>query len=83
VDDVYASAKQRDRFLNALDAQDICLCQRLAADLINCGNALPGMTCKQLGLPPGSTYGSAARTVVSMRELHVAAPDHSDTSESR
>jgi hypothetical protein len=66
MDTVYASPDQRDRFLNALDAQDIALCRTLAADLMNCSNALPGMTCEQLGLAPGSTYGCAARTVLAM-----------------
>ncbi|HEX5957919.1 MAG TPA: hypothetical protein VFY92_04590 [Hyphomicrobiaceae bacterium] len=68
MDAVYASADQRDRFLNALDSQDMRLCQTLAADLTNCGNALPGMTCEQLGLPQGSTYGSAARTILGMQK---------------
>ena len=64
MDSYSASANQRDQFLNALDARDIDLCHRLAEDLKNCGNALPGVTCEQLGLPPGSTYGSAARTIL-------------------
>jgi hypothetical protein len=73
VDVVYASADQRDRFLNAIDAKDIDLCQILAVDLMNCGNALPGITCEQLGLPRGSTYGSGARAVLSMQKVSVAA----------
>jgi hypothetical protein len=64
-DELYASADMRDRFLDALDAGDHVLCAILARDLINCGNPLPGMTCEQLGLAGGSTYGSAARSVLS------------------
>ena len=64
MDTFYAAADQRDRFLNALDAQDIELCRRLASDLSTCANALPGMTCEQLGLSPGSTYGCAARSIL-------------------
>jgi hypothetical protein len=74
VDTFYAAADQRDRFLNALDAADIGLCQMLAADLMNCANALPGLTCKQLGLPPGSTYGSGARAVLHMNHVPAATP---------
>ena len=72
MDLVYASAEQRDRFLNALDAGDLDLCHKLAADLMNCSNVLPGMTCQQLGLPSGSTYGSGARAVMDMRTAPVA-----------
>jgi hypothetical protein len=60
----YASPTIRDQFLTALDAHDRDLCTRLALNLIDCGNPLPGMTCDQLGLPIGSTYGSAARRVL-------------------
>jgi hypothetical protein len=74
VDTIYASADQRDRFLNALDAEDIGLCRTLAADLMNCANALPGMTCEQLGLPPGSTYGCGARAVLNMKNLPAPSP---------
>ena len=58
---IYAPAELRDRFLNALDAGDDALCGQLALDLKNCTNPLPGMACQHLGLPPGSTYGTAAR----------------------
>ena len=60
----YASPKLRDQFLAALDADDRALLAQLAVDLTGCMNALPGMTCDQLGLPIGSTYGSAARHVL-------------------
>ena len=60
----YASPKLRDQFLNALDADDRALLAQLAVGLTGCMNALPGMTCDQLGLPSGSTYGSAARHVL-------------------
>lgn len=60
----YASPAIRDRFLAALDAGDRALSTALARDLTGCGNPLPGMTCGQLGLPIGSTYGSAALRVL-------------------
>jgi hypothetical protein len=62
----YAPAAIRDRFLGALDAQDRALSTELALNLTSCGNPLPGMTCDQLGLPIGSTYGSAAQRVLLM-----------------
>ena len=61
---VYAPAELRDRFLNALDARDDALCGQIALDLKNCSNPLPGLACQDLGLPPGSTYGSAARQLL-------------------
>jgi hypothetical protein len=64
MDLIYASGEQRDRFLDALDANDLALCARLASDLSCCMNLLPGMACEQLGLPVGSTYGSAARQIL-------------------
>jgi hypothetical protein len=60
----YASPRIRDRFLTALDADDRALCTELALSLAGCINPLPGMTCDQLGLPPGSTYGCAAQRVL-------------------
>ncbi|MGE5669030.1 MAG: hypothetical protein ACM338_12635 [Betaproteobacteria bacterium] len=62
---LYASAKFRDQFLAALDARDQALSSQLANHLTDCGNPLPGMTCQELGLPAGSTYGSAARHILS------------------
>jgi hypothetical protein len=64
MDEIYAPAELRDRFLNALDAKDAVLCDRLAFDLKSCVNPLPGMACEQLGLPLRSTYGAAARLVL-------------------
>ena len=61
----YASPNLRDQFLAALDADDRALFTRLAASLTGCSNPLPGMTCQQMGLPIGSTYGSAASHVLS------------------
>ena len=66
----YASPKLRDQFLAALDADDRALFTQLARGLTGCTNPLPGMTCEQLGLPIGSTYGSAARYML----LHDAVP---------
>jgi hypothetical protein len=64
LDRFYAPTELRDRFLNALDDNDRALCTQLAADLKTCMNPLPGVACEQLGLPIGSTYGSAARQVL-------------------
>ena len=63
-DALYASAAMRDQFLDALDARDRVLSRRLALNLTGCMNPLPGVTCGELGLPTGSTYGSAARRVL-------------------
>ena len=62
----YASPQLRDQFLAALDADDRVLLARLAVGMTGCMNALPGMTRDQLGLPIGSTYGSAARHVLAL-----------------
>jgi hypothetical protein len=62
---LYAPAKFRDQFLAALDAHDHALSSQLANNLTDCGNPLPGMTCQELGLPAGSTYGCAARRILS------------------
>jgi hypothetical protein len=60
----YASPAIRDEFLAALDAHDRQLSTQLAANLTGCTNPLPSMTCDMLGLPVGSTYGSAASRVL-------------------
>jgi len=60
----YASPTMRDQFLVALDTDDRALSTELALNLAGCLNPLPGMTCNQLGLPIGSTYGSAARHIL-------------------
>ena len=60
----YASPAIRDEFLNALEVNDRALLTRLALNLTDCSNPLPGMTCNQLDLPIGSTYGCAARRVL-------------------
>ena len=65
-DALYASAAVRDQFLDALDARDRALSTRLALNLTGCMNPLPIMTCGELGLPPGSTYGFAARRVLEL-----------------
>lgn len=66
----YAPPKLRDQFLAALDADDRALFTQLAIGLTGCMNPLPGMTCDQLGLPIGSTYGSAARHVLLQERCH-------------
>lgn len=65
-DTLYAPATVRDEFLNALDGHDTALSTRLAKNLTACMNPLPGTTCEELGLPLGSTYGSAARRVLTL-----------------
>jgi len=60
----FASPGLRDEFLRALDDEDRAVAVRLARNLINCANPLPGMVCDQLGLPAGSTYASAAGLVL-------------------
>jgi len=60
----YASPAIRDEFLAALDAHDRQLSTQLATKLTGCTNPLPSMTCDMLGLPVGSTYGSAASRVM-------------------
>jgi len=62
----YASPAIRDEFLAALDADDRTLSTRLAANLTGCINPLPSTTCNMLGLPTGSTYGSAASRVLQL-----------------
>ena len=68
-DALYAPAAVRDQFLDALDARDRALSTRLALNLTGCMNPLPGVTCGELGLPVGSTYGSAARRVLLLYSL--------------
>jgi len=66
----YASPSIRDEFLAALDAHDRELSTQLAMNLTGCMNPLPGMTCDMLGLPIGSTYGSAASRILLMYSVH-------------
>jgi hypothetical protein len=54
----------RDRFRNALDADDYAALRVLSADLRNCTDILPRSVCVSLGLPRGSTYATAAMTIV-------------------
>lgn len=63
-DSQYALAADRDRFLSALDGDDFSVTTRLAAHLTTCGNPLPSSTCRELGLPVGSSYATAARQVI-------------------
>lgn len=60
----YASPAIRDEFLTALDTHDRQLSTQLAMKLTGCTNPLPSTTCDMLGLPIGSTYGSAATQVL-------------------
>ena len=59
-----ASRALRDRFRDALDADDYAALRVLSADLRNCADVLPSVVCVSLGLPRGSTYAHAARTIV-------------------
>jgi hypothetical protein len=54
----------RDRFLAALDEANDGSAHRFALHLTTSRNPLPGLTCQQLGLPMGSSYGAAARWVL-------------------
>ncbi|MET0442418.1 MAG: hypothetical protein ABW071_10595 [Casimicrobiaceae bacterium] len=79
LDTVYAPAASRDRFLQALDGEDRQLPVRLAADLASCANPLPSLTCQLLGLPFGSSYGTAARRVLERwRDSGIGGADSQD-----
>ena len=58
-----ASPMLRDKFLNALEANDLPALRAIAKDLAGCINLLPTGTCNFLGLKPGSTYGDGALAV--------------------
>jgi len=62
-----ASPALRDRFLAALDQDDSAAVLEIARDLLGCTNWLPTLTCFQLGLTAGSTYGDAAEIVTRPR----------------
>jgi hypothetical protein len=59
-----ASRELRERFLNALDADDYAALRVLCAELRECTDILPRAGCITLGLPRGSTYALAAMTIV-------------------
>lgn len=54
----------RDRFLKAFAADDYAALRSLCADLRHCTDILPSKMCAALGLPRGTTYAKAARTIV-------------------
>jgi hypothetical protein len=54
----------RDRFCDALDADDYAELRVLSVDLRNCTDVLPRAVCLSLGLPRGSTYARAAMTII-------------------
>lgn len=60
----YASAALRDGFLKSIETGDRARSNELAKDLLGTTNPLPGLTCDQLGLARGSTYGAAAERVL-------------------
>jgi len=59
-----ATPALRDKFLKALDADDYSALRRLSVDLRSCTDVLPSSVCVMLGLPRGSTYAKAAKTIV-------------------
>jgi hypothetical protein len=59
-----ASRALRDKFRDALDADDYAALRVLCADLRNCTDILPRAVYLALGLPRGSTYAKAALTIV-------------------
>jgi hypothetical protein len=59
-----ASRALRDRFVTALDEDDYAALRVLAVDLRSCTDILPRAACVSLGLPRGSTYALAAKTIV-------------------
>jgi hypothetical protein len=59
-----ASVELRERFLKAFAADDYAAVRGLSADLRNCTDTLPSTVCVALGLPRGSTYAKAARTIM-------------------
>jgi len=60
----YAPSNLRDRFLNSIESRDWKSSAALAQNLVGCTNPLPGLTCSELQLPLGSTYGAAAERVL-------------------
>jgi hypothetical protein len=54
----------RDRFLDALDADNRAASLQLAGFLTENTSPLPSVVCTQLGLPAGSAYSVAARWVL-------------------
>lgn len=67
----YAPGAVRDRFLASLQSGDWQTTVQMATNLTACRNPLPGMTCTELGLPIGSTYGAAAQSVLKQRAPEV------------
>lgn len=57
-------AALRDRFLDALDADNRAASLDLAGYLTGSTSPLPSVVCTQLGLPAGSAYSVAARWVL-------------------
>lgn len=66
---LYAPAAVRDRFLASLDAGDWKTTTDMAKNLTECGNPLPGVTCSELNLPAGSSYGAAAKSILGIIAL--------------
>jgi len=65
VDDAaYAVGNVRDSFLASLEENNIDRAASIARHLVSCSNPLPNATCIALGLPARSSYGAAARAVL-------------------
>jgi hypothetical protein len=64
VADNKTSLALRNRFREALDADDYAALRVLSAELRSCTDLLPRAVCLSLGLPRGSTYAIAAKTIV-------------------
>jgi hypothetical protein len=65
-DAAYAVGSVRDSFLSSLEENDLDRAASIARHLVSCSNPLPTATCIALGLPARSSYGAAARAVLSM-----------------
>jgi len=60
----YAVGSVRDSFLSSLEEDDLDRATSIARHLVTCSNPLPNATCIALGLPARSSYGAAARAVL-------------------
>jgi len=63
-DAAYAVGSVRDSFLASLEENDLDRAASIARHLVSCSNPLPNATCIALGLPARSSYGAAARAVL-------------------
>jgi hypothetical protein len=59
----WIDAGRPDKVENVGDKEEIWESTRLLLELQECGDIMPGDLCGQLGLPPGSTYGTAVASI--------------------